>query len=71
MKEKKELSFFRKVIISIKDFEKYPMLASKDWKIVLAYMLKLLAIFTIISAFTFVYSIQKDIRTGSNLTRKH
>ena len=71
MNEEKELSFFKKVIISIKDFEKYPMLASKDWKVVLAYMLKLLAIFTIISSFTFVYSVERDIKTGSNLTREY
>ena len=65
MEEEKELSFFKKVIICIKDFEKYPMLASKGWGVVLAYMLKLLAIFTLIASFTFVYSLKKDIELSS------
>ena len=57
MKEEKEIPFFKKVIISIKDFEKYPKLASRKWSVVLAYMLKLLAIFTIITVFSFLFTI--------------
>ena len=30
----KEISFFKKIIMSIKDFEKYPELACKKWNVV-------------------------------------
>lgn len=63
MKEEKEISFFKKIIISIKDFERYPELASKKWSVVLAYLLKLLAIFTIIVVFALMYTV---INTNSN-----
>ena len=57
MKEKKEDSFFKKVITSIKNFEEYPKLASRSWSVVLAYMLKLLAIFTIIAVIAFMFTV--------------
>ena len=57
MKEEKELPFFKKVITSIKKFEEYPKLASKNWSVVLAYMLKLLAIFAIIATIAFIYTL--------------
>ena len=60
MKKKKDISFLKKVIMSIKDFEKYPMLASKDWSVVLAYLLKLLAIFTVIGTCSIMYTIFKE-----------
>lgn len=55
MNEKKEISFFKKLIMSIKDFEKYPELASKKMGTVLAYFFKLLAIFVIIVTFSICY----------------
>lgn len=61
MKEEKEVSFFKKLIISIKDFEKYPELASKKWSVVLSYLVKLLAIFTIIVSCVFVYNTSKEV----------
>ena len=60
MKKKKDISFLKKVIMSIKDFEKYPMLASKDWSVVLAYLLKLLAIFTLIGTCSIMFTIFKE-----------
>ena len=60
MKKKKDISFLKKVIMSIKDFEKYPMLASKDWSVVLAYLLKLLAIFTVIGTCSIMYTIFRE-----------
>lgn len=63
MKEEKESSFFKKAIISIKDFEKYPELASKKWTIVLSYLIKLLLILTIVISFIYVYQGSKEIKT--------
>lgn len=64
MKEEKKVSFFKKLIISIKDFEKYPELASKKWSVVLFYLVKLLAIFTIILSCIFVYNTSKEIKNS-------
>lgn len=61
MNEEKEISFFRKMIISIKNFEKYPELASKKWSIVIAYLVKLLILFTVVVSFCSVYKIKDDI----------
>ena len=61
MNEEKELPFFKKMIISIKNFEKYPELASKKWSIVIAYLIKLLILFTIVASFCSVYKIKGDI----------
>ena len=60
IKKKEDISFLKKVVMSIKDFEKYPMLASKDWNVVLAYLLKLLAIFTVIGTCAIMYTIFKE-----------
>lgn len=62
MNEEKELSFFRKMIISIKNFEKYPELASKKIGVVLSYLIKLLAIFTIIVSIVCVYKFSLEFK---------
>lgn len=64
MKEEKEISFFKKLIISIKDFEKYPELASKSWGVVLSYLSKLLAIFVVIASFVSVYTLSQQLQSG-------
>lgn len=64
MNEEKEPSFFKKIIISIKDFDKYPYLASKRWQVVVSYLIKLIAIFTIIVSFTVTYKLSKKIEEG-------
>ena len=70
MNGEKEISFWKKVIISIKDFEQYPQLASRNWGIVLSYLVKLLAIFTIIVSFTSVYEMSKQIENGLKYIRE-
>lgn len=60
----KEISFFKKIIMSIKDFEKYPELACKKWNVVLSYLLKLLAVFVLIVSFVFTYNLEKKIEKG-------
>lgn len=64
MNQEKEIAFFKKLIISIKDFEKYPELASKRWGMILSYLLKLLAIFVIVISFSFTYRITQEIQTS-------
>lgn len=64
MEDEKEVSFFKKLIMSIKDFEKYPELASKRWTVVLTYLAKLLAIFVIIASFASVYSLAEQLQSG-------
>ena len=66
MSDKKENSFFNKLIISIKNFEKYPELAIKNWKEVLSYIIKLLLIFTAISSIAYSYAIPKQIKEISD-----
>lgn len=61
MNKEKELSFFKKMIISIKNFEKYPELAGEKWSIVIAYLVKLLILFTIVASFCSVYKIKNNI----------
>lgn len=70
MKEKKEENFFKKVLISIKDFERYPELASKNWNSIFSYLLKLLAIFAIIATISFIYLslIGNEVQGDSNKT---
>lgn len=63
MSSEKEESFFKKVIISIKDFEKYPELASKKIGVVLSYLIKLLAIFTIVVSITCVYKFSLEFKS--------
>ncbi len=43
-----EMSFFKKVVSSIKDFERYPEMATQRVVATLKYLLKLIAIFTLI-----------------------
>lgn len=70
MKQEKEISFFKKLIISIKDFEKYPELASKSWLIITSYLVKLLLIFTIIISFASVYDLSKQVNNGINYIKE-
>lgn len=70
MKEEKEVSFFKKLIMSIKDFEKYPELASKSWIKVINYLVKLLAIFTIVASFASVYELAGQIQKALNCIEK-
>lgn len=70
MKEEKEKSFFNKLIVSIKDFEKYPELASKSWFIVISYLMKLLAIFIIVTSFVSIYIVSEQIQKGLEFVKK-
>ncbi len=64
--EEKEPSFFKKVMMSITKLERYPELASKNWKVVISYMVKLLAIFTVVATFCSLYSTIKIINNSIN-----
>lgn len=64
MKEK--ISFWKKLTISIKDFEKYPELAASDLKTTIIYIIKLIAIFTAVVAIIFMYDISKQVKKFRN-----
>lgn len=70
MKQEKEISFLKKLIISIKDFEKYPELASKSWLTITSYLIKLLLIFTIIISFASVYDLSKQVNNVINYIKE-
>ena len=58
--EEVKIGFFKRVLISIKDFEKYDIFALEDWKNSVKYLFTLLLIFSLIA--TIVFSIK--ILTG-------
>lgn len=64
MPETKEISFFKKLIISITSFERYPELASKRGVEVFKYLLKLMAIFTFIVVAISTHNIIKEINSA-------
>lgn len=69
MKEEK-ISFLKKVIICIKDFEKYLELAASNVKTTLIYLMKLIAIFTIVVTGIFIYVISGQINSVHNYIEK-
>lgn len=62
MKEK--IPFFKKMIISIKDFERYPELAAQKPADIILYIIKLIAIFTLIIGAISIYNISIKINDG-------
>ena len=54
--EQEKIGFFKKVLISIKDFEKYDIFALESFKDSIKYLFTLILIFSIIA--TLVYSIK-------------
>lgn len=60
----KENSFINKFISSIKDFEKYPEMASKPFNIVISYLVKLMLLFTLIVTSISIYDVSKNINKG-------
>lgn len=55
-------SFFKTIKKSITDFEKYPELASKKIGTAISYLIKLLAIFTLIISSIYIFEISKNIK---------
>ncbi len=60
----KENTFIKKLISSIKDFEKYPEMAVESFRNVCKYIVMLIAIFTLIVTALSVYDVSKDINSG-------
>lgn len=71
MNQEKEISFFKKLIISIIKIEKYPELASRKWGAVLSYMIKLLTIFVIVVSFASVYMMTKEFGQAIDYTKNN
>lgn len=66
MKEEKKISFWKRIAISIKDFEQYAELAASDIKTTIIYIIKLIAIFTAVVTLIFVYNMSKQINGVRN-----
>ena len=60
----KENSFIKKIISSIKDFEKYPEMAVKPFSMVISYLIKLMLIFTFVVTIISVYNVSININNG-------
>lgn len=60
---KKKISFFKKVEYSIKDFEKYPMMAESGVKSAIGYLCKIILILAILLAIVGVYPFITTINT--------
>lgn len=60
----KEDSFIKKIISSIKDFEKYPEMAIKPFSKVLSYLIKLMLIFTFVVTVISVYKVSINMNNG-------
>lgn len=61
MKEEKKVSFWRKIVISIKDFETYIELAASKAKTTLLYIMGLIAIFTVAVTAIFIYDMSRQV----------
>lgn len=66
MKENKKISFWKRIAISIKDFEQYVELATSSFKTTMIYILKLIAIFTVVITLIFIYNMSKQINGVRN-----
>jgi len=60
MKEEK-IPFLKKIVICIKDFEKYTELAASKAKTTIMYIIGLMAIFTVVVTGIFIYDMSKQI----------
>ena len=60
----KKMGFIKRVIISIKDFEKYIEFAIEKTTTAIGYLAKLIVIFAIIVSATFTYHFVKEIQSG-------
>lgn len=60
----KEDSFIKKIISSIKDFEKYPEMAVKPFSMILSYLIKLMLIFTFVVTAISVYKVSININNA-------
>lgn len=64
MEENKKISFFKRMIYSIKDFEKYQIFAFEKLSSAIKYFLKLVIIYTIIVAISILPSTIKEVNSG-------
>ena len=58
--EKTKVGFFKKILISLKDFEKYIIFAAEDTKENLKYLLYLVLIFSVVLTTVYTIKISKD-----------
>lgn len=64
MEENKKISFFKRMVYSIKDFEKYQIFAFEKLSQAIKYLLKFVIIYTVIVAISIVPFLVKEINSG-------
>ena len=67
MNKEKKISFFKRVIISIKDFDRYSELATLNIKTTIFYVIKLMIIISLVVSILFLYDILLLIFLSLNL----
>ena len=65
MKKEEKISFLKRMIISIKDFEKYQDFALENVKVGIKYLLKLMLIFIAVISVTLSYKSSITINNGN------
>lgn len=60
----KKIGFFRRILISIKDFEQYQIFAVENIGKAVKYLLKLMLIFTVVMCLVFTYKFSVSIKDG-------
>lgn len=66
----KKLNFFNRLIISIKDFEKYIIFASEKTKTAVAYLAILIIIFSLVVSSAITYKFGNSIEKRYRLFKK-
>lgn len=66
----KKMNFFNRVIISIKDFEKYVILASEKTRTAIAYLAILIIIFSLVVSGAITYKFGNSIEKRYRLFKK-
>ena len=71
MSTKDNISFIKKVIYSIKDFEKYPEMATKSFKSVIKYLVQLILIISLVATVASLYNMSKNINDATVYIEKN
>jgi len=67
--EKQKMSFFKRILHAIKDFERYQDFALEDKSVAIRYIMKLVLILTIVISICFMISVAQMVKKGINYFR--
>lgn len=69
-KNSEKIGFFKRVLISIKDFEKYIEFAIEKTTTAIGYLAKLIVIFALVVSATFTYRFMQDVQNGISYVKE-